>query len=63
MCIRDRTSIHGKMPDAFLIEVSDIAQGISGYVSTVPYKLTDAPVVERDPKYGYLPRFWKPAND
>ncbi|HNR97998.1 MAG TPA: PhoPQ-activated protein PqaA family protein [Planctomycetota bacterium] len=66
--MRDRgdcyeTSIHGKMPDAFLIEVSDIAQGISGYVSTVPYKLTDAPVVERDPKYGYLPRFWKPAND
>mgnify|MGYP001031149944 CR=1 FL=1 len=47
----------------FLIEVSDIAQGISGYVSTVPCKLTDAPVVERDPEHGYLPRFWKPTND
>ncbi|HAK95699.1 MAG TPA: hypothetical protein DCM87_12050 [Planctomycetes bacterium] len=57
------TSIHGKVPDAFMIEVSDIAQGISGYVSTVPYKLTDAPVVERDPEHGYLPRFWKPTND
>jgi len=56
-------SIHGKVPDAFLIEVSDIAQGIDGYVSTVPQKLTDAPVVERDPEYGYLPRFWKPTNE
>jgi hypothetical protein len=56
-------SIHGKVPDAFMIEVSDIAQGISGYVSTVTHKLTDAPVVERDPKYGYMPRFWKPTND
>ncbi|MBN1418427.1 MAG: hypothetical protein JXP34_06590, partial [Planctomycetes bacterium] len=57
------TSIHGKMPDAFMIEVSDIAQGISGYVSTVPYKLTDAPVLERDPEFGYLPRFWKPTDE
>jgi hypothetical protein len=57
------TSIHGKTPDAFLIEVSDIAGGISGYVSTVPHKLTDAPVLERDPENGYLPRLWKPTDE
>ncbi|HBO44730.1 MAG TPA: hypothetical protein DD670_12535 [Planctomycetaceae bacterium] len=56
------TSIHGKVPDAYMIEVSDIAQGISGYVSTVPHKLTDAPVEERDPEFGYLPRFWGPTE-
>ncbi len=54
-------NIHGKEPDAFMVEVSDIAQGISGYVSTTPRKLSDAPVVERDPTYGYLPRHWKPS--
>jgi hypothetical protein len=55
-------SIHGKVPDAIMVEVSDIAQGISGYVSTTPRKLTDAPVVERDPEFGWLPRYWKPSQ-
>ena len=54
-------SIHGKVPDAFMVQVSDIAKGIPGYVSTTPRKLTDAPVVERDPTYGYLPRNWEPT--
>ncbi|MBN1590141.1 MAG: hypothetical protein JW888_11545, partial [Pirellulales bacterium] len=52
-------AIGGKIPDAFMIEVGDIAQGIPGYVSTVPYKLTDAPVVERKTR-GSIPRLWEP---
>jgi dienelactone hydrolase len=41
--------VPGAMPDAFMIEVADTAQGIPGYVTSLPQKLTDAPVVERDP--------------
>jgi hypothetical protein len=51
--------LHGKLPDAFLVEVGDIAQGIPGYVSSVPQKLTDAPVVERVSR-GSRPRLWAP---
>jgi len=51
----------GKIPDAFLVEVGDIARGLPGYVSSLPYKLTDAPVEER-PSRGSLPRLWEPAE-
>jgi len=51
----------GKIPDAFMIEVGDIAQGIPGYVSSLPYKLTDAPVIERRSR-GSLPRLWEPGE-
>ncbi len=51
--------LRGKLPDAFMIEVGDIAQGISGYVSSTPQKLTDAPVVERVSR-GSFPRLWSP---
>jgi hypothetical protein len=53
--------LFGKIPDAFLIEVGDIARGVPGYVSSLPYKLTDAPVVERRSR-GSLPRLWEPAR-
>ncbi|MBN2024741.1 MAG: hypothetical protein JW809_18325 [Pirellulales bacterium] len=43
------TGVPGAMPDAFMIEVFDVAQGVPGYVTSLPQKLTDAPVVERDP--------------
>jgi hypothetical protein len=49
----------GKIPDAFLVEVGDIAQGFSGYVSSTPQKLTSAPVVERVSR-GSRPRLWEP---
>ncbi len=42
-------SVPGAMPDAFLVEVADIAQGVPGYVTSLPEKLTDAPVEERNP--------------
>lgn len=51
----------GKMPDAFMIEVGDIAMGFPGYVSSTPVKLTDAPVIERQSR-GSLPRLWKPSQ-
>lgn len=51
----------GKTPDAFFVEVGDIAGGIPGYVSSPPQKLTDAPVIERRSR-GSLPRLWAPTN-
>jgi hypothetical protein len=50
----------GKTPDAFMIEVGDTAQGVPGYLTSLPQKLTDAPVKER-PGRG-LPRLWAPTN-
>ncbi len=61
------TSVPGRKPDAFMIEVADTAMGFPGYVTSLPKKLTDAPVVERDPsRPGWLgPREAKPpaGND
>jgi hypothetical protein len=54
-----QAALGGKIPDAFLVEVGDIAQGISGYVSSLPQKLTDAPVIERQSR-GSRPRLWEP---
>lgn len=52
--------LHGKTPDAFMVEVGDIAMGFPGYVSSTPQKLTDTPVVERQSR-GSRPRLWEPA--
>ena len=52
-------SFGGKTPDAFLVEVGDISQGILGYVSSLPQKLTDAPVEPRISR-GSRPRLWEP---
>ncbi len=51
----------GKMPDAFMIEVGDIAMGFPGYVSSTPRKLTDAPLEERRSR-GSRPRLWAPMK-
>ena len=51
--------LHGKIPDAFMVEVGDIANGIPGYVSSLPQKLTDAPVIPRRSR-GSRPRLWQP---
>jgi hypothetical protein len=49
------TSVPGRTPDAFMIEVADTAMGFPGYVTSLPQKLSDAPVIERDPsKPGWL---------
>jgi hypothetical protein len=54
-------ALHGKIPDAFMIEVGDTAMGYPGYVSSTPQKLTDAPLVERRSR-GSLPRLWEPGD-
>ncbi len=54
-------ALHGRMPDAFLVEVGDIALGLPGYVSSTPQKLTDALVIERRSR-GSLPRLWQPGD-
>jgi len=51
--------LYGKTPDAFMVEVGDIAQGFPGYVSSLPQKLTDAPLIERRSR-GSRPRLWEP---
>ncbi|MBN2474209.1 MAG: hypothetical protein JXB62_06360 [Pirellulales bacterium] len=53
--------LRGKTPDAFMVEVGDIARGIPGYVSSLPQKLTDAPVIERRSR-GSRPRLWEPSD-
>jgi hypothetical protein len=54
-------ALPGKVPDAFMVEVGDIAKGFPGYVSSLPQKLTDAPVIERRSR-GSLPRLWEPGK-
>jgi hypothetical protein len=49
----------GKIPDAYMIEVGDIAMGYPSYLSSTPWKLTDAPVIERHSR-GSRPRLWEP---
>jgi len=50
----------GKTPDAFLVEVGDTWKGIPGYVTSLPQKITDAPLKQRPGKG--LPRLWAPTN-
>jgi PhoPQ-activated pathogenicity-related protein len=54
-------TLSGKVPDAFFVEVGDTALGIPGYVSSLPQKLTDVPVVERVSR-GSRPRLWEPEG-
>lgn len=42
------TSVPGRKPDAYMIEVADTAMGFPGYVTSLPIKLTDAPVKDRE---------------
>ncbi len=49
----------GQMPDAFMIEVGDIALGFPGYVSSLPQNLSGVPAIERVSR-GPYPRLWSP---
>lgn len=49
--------VHGKMPDAWLVEVHDTAMGFRGYVSSLPQKLTDKAVERRNGRG--MPREWE----
>jgi hypothetical protein len=41
----------GKLPDAWLVKIKDIANGIAGYISTVPQDITRKETKERMPHY------------
>jgi hypothetical protein len=41
------TSAPGQKVDAYMIEVADMAMGFPGYVTSLPIKVTDAPVLDR----------------
>jgi hypothetical protein len=51
--------IGGRRPDAWFVEVKDIANGIPGYVSNLPENLTETPAAERNAR---RPRYWKPEQ-
>jgi len=50
--------VMGKLPDAWIVEVKDIAGGHAGYVSSLPQDITHKPVKERT-SYGWHSRNWE----
>ncbi|MBN1489266.1 MAG: hypothetical protein JXA69_05055 [Phycisphaerae bacterium] len=40
------TSVPGAKPDAYMIEVTDMAQGFKGYVTSLPQRISDAPILQ-----------------
>lgn len=50
--------VRGKLPDAWLVEVKDIADGFSGYVSSVPLDITGKKTERRQSK-GSRSRNWE----
>ncbi len=53
--------VSGKLPDAWLVEVKDIAFGYSGYVSSLPQNITKKPTKERYSR-GWKSRHWEPKQ-
>lgn len=51
--------ISGKLPDAWMVEVKDTAQGFRGYVSSLPQDITHKPTKERI-SHGWRSRNWAP---
>ena len=53
--------VPGKLPDAWLVEVKDIARGIAGYVSSLPQDITGMPTATRTSR-GSRSRLWEPIK-
>ncbi len=51
--------VEGKLPDAWLVEVKDIAYGFPGYISSLPQDITHKPTKERKSR-GSRSRNWEP---
>lgn len=51
--------VSGKLPDAWFVEVKDIALGRIGYQTTTPIDITGKPTAERYSR-GWKPRNWQP---
>lgn len=49
--------VHGRTPDAWLVEVHDTALGFRGYVSSLPQDITGKPVERRNGRG--MPRDWE----
>jgi hypothetical protein len=49
----------GKLPDAWFIEVKDLARGTAGYVSSTPQDITHKETKERVSR-GWRSRNWEP---
>jgi hypothetical protein len=54
--------LEGKLPDAWLVEVKDIAFGFPGYVSSLPQDITHKPTKERYSQ-GSRSRLWEPKKE
>ncbi len=54
-------SVPGKLPDAWLVEVKDAANGFVGYVSSLPQDITGKPTRERSSR-GWKSRNWEPKK-
>jgi hypothetical protein len=53
------TFVSGKLPDAWLVEVKDTANGFVGYVSSLPQDITGKPTDVRYSR-GWRSRHWEP---
>jgi hypothetical protein len=53
--------VEGKLPDAWLVEVKDIASGFAGYISSLPQDITHKPTKERLSR-GSKSRRWEPKE-
>jgi len=53
--------VNGILPDAWLVEVKDTAQGFQGYISSLPKDITNKPTEERT-HAGPGGRNWKPKK-
>lgn len=51
--------VSGWLPDAWLVEVQDTANGFPGYISSLPQDITQRPVKLRNPRYGHD---WRPKR-
>lgn len=51
--------VEGKLPDAWLVEVKDVAFGFPGYISSLPRDITHKPTKERKSR-GSRSRNWEP---
>jgi hypothetical protein len=49
-------NVGGNPPDAWLVEIKDIAQGFPGYISSLPIDITNKPAAERNAR---KPRNWE----
>ncbi|MBN2022456.1 MAG: hypothetical protein JW809_06640, partial [Pirellulales bacterium] len=51
--------VTGKLPDAWLVEVKDVAGGFAGYVTSLPTDITGKKVLRRKSR-GSRSRNWSP---